>query len=203
MKKSFSQLSLAQYSDVLGSSEPAPGGGSAAAYVGVLGTSLGEMVANLNAKKSKNPDAAQCRERAAQLKKIRARFLDLVTEDARAFEKVSALWKSPSPALQSALREAAQVPMGICEAAYDALTVASREVPWTSKHLLSDLAECGLFLIAAFKGGKFNVEINLREIEDAAFVTAHRARLSRLGRQVLIYGNRLEETFQLEDSKQS
>ena len=26
-------------------------------------------------------------------------------------------------------------------------------------------------------------------------------RLDRLGRQVLIYGNRLEETFQLEDSK--
>lgn len=203
MKKVFSELTLAQYSDLLGSHEPAPGGGSAAAYVGVLGTSLGEMVANLNAKKSKNPDAAQCRERAAHLKKVRQRFLALVTEDARAFEKVSALWKTPSPELQKALKEAALVPMGICEAAYEALTVADRETPWTSKHLLSDLAECGLFLIAAFKGGKFNVEINLREIEDAEFTAFHRARLERLGRQVLIYGNRLEETFALEGSGKS
>lgn len=203
MKKSFADLTLARYSDILGSAEPAPGGGSAAAYVGVLGVSLGEMVANLNAKKSKNPDAAQCRERAAQLRKIRARFLALVTEDARAFEKVSALWKTPSPALQEAMREAAQVPMGICEAAYEALTVASRETPWTSRHLLSDLAECGLFLMAAFKGGRFNVEINLREIEDKAFVASHRARLDRLARQVMIYGNRLEETFDMEDASKS
>ncbi len=203
MKKLFSDLSLKDYSEILGSSEPAPGGGSAAAYVGVLGASLGEMVANLNAKKSKNPDAAQCRERAAHLKKIRARFLELVTEDARAFEKVSALWKTPSPELQKALREAALVPMGICEAAYEALTVASRETPWTSKHLLSDLAECGLFLIAAFKGGRFNVEINLREIQDSEFTAFHRARLDRLARQVLLYGNRLEETFALDGGGKS
>lgn len=201
MKKLFSDLTLTQYSDILGSSEPAPGGGSAAAYVGVLGTSLGEMVANLNAKKSKNPDAAQCRERAAHLKKIRSRLLALVTDDARAFEKVSALWKTPSPALQQALKEAASVPMGICEQAFAALTVAEREIPWTSKHLLSDLAECGLFLMAAFKGGKFNVEINLHEIQDAAFVAKQRAELHRLGRQVLIIGNRLEEIFQLEETR--
>jgi formiminotetrahydrofolate cyclodeaminase len=198
MKKLFSEMTLSRYSEILGSSEPAPGGGSAAAYVGALGTSLGEMVANLNAKKSKNPDAAQCRERARQLQKIRERFLTIVTEDARAFEKVSALWKTPSPELQKALREAALVPMGICEAAYEALTVASRETPWTSKHLMSDLAECGLFLIAAFKGGRFNVEINLREITDAEFTEFHRARLDRLQKQVLLYGNRLEETFSLE-----
>ncbi len=198
MKKPFAKFTLAEYADLLGSSEPAPGGGSAAAYVGVLGTSLGEMVANLNAKKGKNPDAAQCRERAAALKKIRGRFLELVTEDAKAFARISALWKTPSPELQKAFKEGAQVPMGICEAAYEALTVASRETPWTSKHLLSDLAECGLFLMAAFKGGRFNVEINLREIEDKAFVAETRARLDRLARQVLIYGNRLEETFDLE-----
>lgn len=198
MKKLFSEMTLSRYSEILGSSEPAPGGGSAAAYVGALGASLGEMVANLNAKKSKNPDAAQCRERARQLQKIRERFLAIVTEDARAFEKVSALWKTPSPELQKALREAALVPMGICEAAYEALTVASRETPWTSKHLMSDLAECGLFLIAAFKGGRFNVEINLREIADTEFTEFHRARLDRLQKQVLLYGNRLEETFSLE-----
>ncbi|MBP9733554.1 MAG: cyclodeaminase/cyclohydrolase family protein [Candidatus Omnitrophica bacterium] len=198
MKKLFSEMTLSRYSEILGSSEPAPGGGSAAAYVGALGTSLGEMVANLNAKKSKNPDAAQCRERARQLQKIRERFLTIVTEDARAFEKVSALWKTPSPELQKALREAALVPMGICEAAYEALTVASRETPWTSNHLMSDLAECGLFLIAAFKGGRFNVEINLREITDTEFTEFHRARLDRLQKQVLLYGNRLEETFSLE-----
>lgn len=198
MKKLFSDMTLSRYSDILGSHEPAPGGGSAAAYVGTLGAALGEMVANLNAKKSKNPDAAQCRERAGQLRKVRERLLSIVTEDARAFEKVSALWKTPSPELQKALREAALVPMGICEAAYEALVIASRETPWTSKHLMSDLAECGLFLMAAFKGGRFNVEINLREIQDAEFTQFHRARLERLSKQVLLYGNRLEETFDLE-----
>lgn len=203
MKDHFSDLSLRDYSNILGSAEPAPGGGSAAACVGALGAALGEMVANLNGKKSKNPDAALCRERAAKLQKVRERFLALVTEDARAFEKVSALWKTPSPELQKALREAALVPMGICEAAYEALTIASHEMPWTSKHLLSDLAECGLFCMAAFKGGRFNVEVNLREIEDAEFTAFHRARLDHLSKQVLLYGNRLEETFALEETGKS
>jgi formiminotetrahydrofolate cyclodeaminase len=197
MKKPFSQFSLEDYSARLGSSDPSPGGGSAAATVGVLGISLGEMVANLNAKKSKNPNAAHCRERARALKKLREQMLRIVTEDAEAFQMVSDLWKTPSPALQQALKKASSVPMGICETAYEALVIASHETPWTSKHLLSDLAECGLFLIAAFKGGKFNVEINLREIQDAEFVAKHRTRLEHIGHQVLLYGNRLEETFRL------
>ncbi len=199
MKKPYADFTLADYSEILGSPEPSPGGGSAAAYVGVLGVSLGEMVANLNSKKTKNPNAAQCRERARALKKLREKFLHIVTEDAKAFQKISDLWKTPSPELQRALKEGALVPMGICETAYEALTLASHETPWTSKHLMSDLAECGLFLIAAFKGGRFNVEINLREIEDKEFVAAQRARLNHIARQVMIYGNRLEETFRLEE----
>ena len=41
-------MTLRDYSDVLASSEPAPGGGSTAALSGVLGAALTMMVVNLS-----------------------------------------------------------------------------------------------------------------------------------------------------------
>ena len=52
----YTKESCRTFVDVLASSEPAPGGGGAAALVGAIGTALGNMVGSLTVGKKKYAD---------------------------------------------------------------------------------------------------------------------------------------------------
>ncbi len=49
----FMNKSCAEFVEVLASKEPVPGGGGAAAFVGAIGTALGNMVGSLTVGKKK------------------------------------------------------------------------------------------------------------------------------------------------------
>src|SRR5579859_3829799 len=80
----------------LGSSDPTPGGGAAAAVVGALGAALIEMTANLTIGRPRLADvegqAKQIEGRAAEL---RHRLERLGDADADAFDKVTAAYRLP------------------------------------------------------------------------------------------------------------
>jgi len=173
----FAHLTVHDYIALLGSDEPVPGGGSAAALTGALGSALAEMVARINAHRKKNVQApSESLKRAKALETIRQKLLELVTDDVKAFRKASELWKAKSEGLGPALREAAQVPLEVCRLTREAIYLAREEMALTSSHLMSDLSEAGIMLQGSFESGALNVEINLRSMNtDSDFIKETRS----------------------------
>ena len=87
---------VTEFVDLMASDAPAPGGGSAAALEGALGTALTAMVCALTLGKKKYADvqdlAAESQKKADSLK---ARFVDVIDRDTEAFNAVSAVFAMP------------------------------------------------------------------------------------------------------------
>lgn len=181
--------SLKGFLDELGSAAPSPGGGAAAALVASTGTALLEMVARLNdtrlRKKDPKADKNPAKERITLFKSNRLRFLKLIQIDAAAFKAVSAAYKKGKdhPSFQPALKKGYSAPMEICELAVKMMTIGLLEKDRTSKWLYSDLAEAGILLDAAYRSARYNVEINLKDLEDRELAGRITGRLEMLKSQ--------------------
>ena len=76
------KTTLKEYLDALASGKPTPGGGSAAALVGALGTGLLSMVANFTIGREKYKSVEEeIKEGLQNCERIRNRLLALVHED--------------------------------------------------------------------------------------------------------------------------
>ncbi len=83
---SMPELSLTDYLAALAGSDPAPGGGSAAALAAALAAASGEMVANFTVGKKKYAEVeAEVREYLEAIGDIRARLRELVQADVAAY----------------------------------------------------------------------------------------------------------------------
>ncbi len=80
--------------------------------------------------------------------------------------------------LQSALKNCTKAPLAMGKACVEALDLGISEIPRTSRWLSSDLVEAGVLLESAAEAARLNVEINLKSIEDKAFVEKTRKQLS-------------------------
>src|SRR5437899_6491595 len=88
-KKSLLKMNLREFCNQTLSDSPAPGGGSVAALMGVLGASLGGMVANLSAGKRGWDDKIEYfSDWAVKAQQLKDELLALVDEDTAAFNKV-------------------------------------------------------------------------------------------------------------------
>src|SRR5688572_5351164 len=187
----FAEMSVAQLLDALASPNPTPGGGTAAAIAGAMGTSVLVMVAGL-AKSKNNTDeekAALAKTRAV-LMPLTARLTQLADADAQAFDRVMTAYRSPKTsddekaartrAIQSALQGATTVPLETLRACAEAL----RHAPVVAEHgnasAASDASVAIGLLRAAAAGAHANVQTNLEGIKDEAFKTATGADASRL-----------------------
>jgi formiminotetrahydrofolate cyclodeaminase len=183
---SFSKKPLEKFLTELGSSAPSPGGGTAAALTAAQGAALLEMVARLNdarfRKKDPKGDHSAPRARVSAFSKARSRFLKLMTDDAKAFDAISAAYSKGNehPAYQKSLLKGYSVPLEIAEQAVAALQRGQEERGRTSKWLYSDLTEAGILLDAAFSAARLNVEINLKDIRDRDLAGRVSARLDEL-----------------------
>jgi len=175
----------------LASSAPTPGGGSAAALNGAMGTALVTMVANLTVgKKGYEEFEDELKVARDRLLPLRERFLNLVEEDADSFKKVMAAYKRPKMteadkqerdiAISEALKVAADVPFKTLSLALDVLRMSRPIVEYGNKNSVSDSGVGTMNLDAAFKGARLNVLINLGGIRDAAWVAAKRETLDEM-----------------------
>jgi len=93
---SILDLSVRELLERLGSSDPAPGGGAAAAVAGALGAALVQMTANLSIGRPKLAAVeAQARQIEAQATDLRRRLAELGDADAQAYKQVSTAYKLP------------------------------------------------------------------------------------------------------------
>ena len=124
MPDRFIEHSLRAFSDDLSSDAPVPGGGSAAAYAGVMGAALAAMVARISMKKDRSEALEAYIEETDNL---RSDFLRLVEDDSAAYARVAEAMKLPRKTdeekkerqerMQAALLAASRVPLEVAETA--------------------------------------------------------------------------------------
>ena len=145
---------LKKYLDDLAAKLPAPGGGSAAALTAALGTSLISMVVNFTLGKPKYAQyEKELKEILEKSEKLREEFLNLVDLDAVAYKSKN-------------LRDALDVPFMVCRLSFEAIKLCPPLIKKGNPNLISDVAVAAVLLESAFASANFNVEINLKSLND-------------------------------------
>jgi formiminotetrahydrofolate cyclodeaminase len=159
------------------SSEPTPGGGSAAALAGALGAALLAMVAGLPRARAASDDERTRLEAAGRrTAQISEELGALVERDSAAYEAVMASYKLPkgtddekklrSARIQEALAGAIDTPLDVMRRCAAALSQASLVASLGNPNASSDVQVALELLAAGLRGAKLNVEINLGSLSD-------------------------------------
>lgn len=184
-----------EFIDALASSAPTPGGGGASAYVGALSSALASMVGNLTVGKKKYAAVEpEVEEALARLEELRARLLELVDEDARAFEPLAASYRMPkdTPEQQAAKHEAEQAALvGACEVPLEIMGCVQEVVGLTdfmahkgSRMALSDAGVAAAFARAASDGASLNIYINAKSMDDQELAANYRSKTAAVASDV-------------------
>jgi formiminotetrahydrofolate cyclodeaminase len=188
---SILDLSIGQLLERLGSSDPTPGGGAAAALVGALGAALIEMTANLTIGR---PQLADVEDRARSIGRraaeLRRRLAELSDADGAAFDRVGAAYRLPradddqkavrASAIQGALAGAAEVPLETARMCREVIEIAEEAAPILNPAVISDVLVGALLAQAALAGAGLNVEINQAAMTDAKQVAGLGNELGRV-----------------------
>ena len=156
---------------------PAPGGGSASAAAGAMAAGLGGMVAGMSrGKKAYVQYEQQLSEAIRRLAEIREELKASIDADAASFNEVMAAFKKvkDNPEAQrevdATLKKATIIPLTVAERAREVRTILESLKPITNPKMASDIAVGSALANAATEGALANVEINLGDLKDEAFV---------------------------------
>ncbi len=173
-------LTLTDFAEETAGESMAPGGGSISAYVGVLGVSLGTMVANLSAHKAGWDERwEEFSDWAEKGQAYKNKLLMLVDEDTNAFNKIIDGFRMPrstekekadrAEAIELATKYATEVPLQVMETAYQSMEVMMAMAKNGLQSSLSDAGVGALCARTAVYGAYFNVRINAKDIKDRGF----------------------------------
>ncbi len=179
-QKKLVDMDLVSFANETASESPAPGGGSIAAYCGVLGASLGTMVANLSSHKRGWDDRWEYySDWAVKGQQNKDLLLRLVDEDTLAFNSIMAAYKLPKnneeeaksrvDAIQSATKKAISVPLQVMECAFTSMELLKEMAEKGLEASVSDAGVGALCAKTAVIGAYLNVKINLPAVKDKDF----------------------------------
>ena len=188
----YSEFALIDLLDAFASNAPVPGGGSAAALAGALGVSLLVMAAGLPKSRTGAPEeATDLAEAAARLRPLRDSLVQLIDADSDAYRAVMAAMKLPkmaddekltrTAALQSALKEATDVPLDVMRAGQQALAGAVIVARNAYRVAASDVATGIELLGSCVRSAALSIDGNLMAIKDRGYasrVSAEREQLA-------------------------
>jgi formiminotetrahydrofolate cyclodeaminase len=174
---SWGDKTLREFQDALASSDPTPGGGSAAGVALGQAAALSVMVSDLTLAKEVFSEGWEISER---VKKVAVPMLEeglnLATEDSEAFDAVVESFKLPKEneemkahrreAIRSATLGAAEVPYRTAVSALRLLKLLPELAKKGNPNAASDVGVASLLASAALKGAIFNVEINLQSLPE-------------------------------------
>jgi glutamate formiminotransferase len=167
-----------------------PGGGSAAAASGAMAAGLGVMVATMSrGKKAYARHEAELSKAISELGHLREELKAAVDADAESFKTVMAAYKLAKEkadgdgVVDSALKQATNVPLGVAERAKSVLGILEGLRGITSPNMKSDLVTAAALARAAIEGALANVEINLESLKDEEFAGEVRARVRAFDRE--------------------
>lgn len=164
-------LKIKEFISDLSSSKPVPGGGGVSALVAALSVSLNSMVASLTIGKKKyalvEAEVKKVQEKSNELSQ---RFLDLIDEDAKAFEPLSKAYALPKEErkkiLQPLLENAASVPFEIIKNCKEAIELIEVLAHKGSTLAISDAACAASLCSSAAKCALYNVLVNTNLMTD-------------------------------------
>ncbi|MBR4166137.1 MAG: cyclodeaminase/cyclohydrolase family protein [Lachnospiraceae bacterium] len=183
----LSDMNVNEFTALLGSDAPAPGGGSAAALSGALGAALSAMVAALTVGRPRYTEWESSAAKAfGKADMLRREMLLAMEEDTAAYRQVGAAMALPrgteeektarSEALQAALAVSTESPLKIMELSLEALELTMLLIGRSNPNALSDLGVAALCLKAALKGAWLNVLINIGSLKDEEMAETYRFR---------------------------
>ena len=164
--------------DRLASSDPTPGGGSAAAWAGATGAALVCMVAGMDKTRTGAPDErTRLAAVLASATAAGARLRALVDEDTAAYDAVMAAYKLPKatdeekaarkPVIASALARATAVPLETALRCGEVLAAAAGAAADGNPNALSDARTAAALAWAGLAGAVENVTINTKDGDPA------------------------------------
>ncbi len=188
-------LTLSEYLEKTASGEATPGGGSIAALCAAAAASLTEMVANLTiGRKNYQSVEAEMKDIAGAVSEYREKMIRAVDEDPQAYTQVMTAFKLPkgteteiehrNQAIQDGLKNAALVPMGVAEDAFQIMQIAEKAITRGNKNAITDGLVAVMAARTAALAALYNVKINLDSINDSAFVEKLSQKSSALEKQV-------------------
>ena len=174
----WAEKTLREFQDALTSSDPTPGGGSAAGVALGQAAALAVMVSDLTLSKDSLQDGWTISEKVKRVAiPLLDEGLDLATQDSDAFDAVVASFRLPKAtddekasrrdSIRSATLGAAEVPFRTASKALDLLELLPELAEKGNPNAASDVGVAGLLASAALKGAVFNVEINLESLPES------------------------------------
>ena len=164
-----------------------PGGGSAAAAGGAMAAALASMVASMSrGKKAYAQHEPELSEAIARLAQIREELKATIDADAESYNAVMKAYKLAKDSaaadgiIDTALKQATRVPLGVAERAREVAGIVERLKPMTNPNMKSDLTTATALARAAIQGALANVEINLESLKDSAFAAETRKKAAAL-----------------------
>lgn len=191
----FADLQVSAFLEALASAEATPGGGTAAAMAGAMGTALLMMVARLSKSRTGTEDErVALAEAAASLTSVRDRLVALADTDSDAFNQVMAAYRLPKRteaeksarqgAIEQAMTAATTAPLDTLRAAGDAIRLGRVIAQHGNRSAASDVGVGIDLLAAAASGATANVRINLESLPDASFKSTTEETVATLLRAV-------------------
>jgi len=184
----LTSLTAIQLLDAFASNEPLPAGGSAAAMVGAIGTSLLLMVATLPRTRSgAAEETAVLASAAVRLRPVRDELAALVERDSESYAALLAAIRAPHATedersrrheeILAATRIATEVPLATMRASATALHTALVIAENGSRAASGDVAAAIELLLGAVRAAGRSVAANLAALKDAEYV--HRLDVER------------------------
>ena len=196
----YINMPVSDFTALLASSAPAPGGGGASALAAALAASLGCMVGNLTVGKPKYAaNEPRLRELIAEAESLRERLLALVDEDAKAFLPLAEAYRLPKDApgrgdvMEKCLADAAAVPMEILELSCRVIALQEEFAALGSSLAISDAGTGAVFAWAAMYGAALNVLVNTRLMADRERAEAMNRRVNELMQEYWVKADRVYE----------
>ncbi len=184
-------LPLQTFLDRLASGSSTPGGGSAAGVMGAIGAALVSMVCHFTVGREKYAAVdAQMRETLVAAEAARLSLTGAIVADVAVFDQVMAAYGLPkgsenekvarSAAIQLALKEATDVPLGCARACVDVIRLSASAAAQGNLNVISDAGVAVMAAYAGLKSAALNVYINVGNIKDEAFTSSRVAEVEAL-----------------------
>ena len=162
----LSEMTIKEYSEILGAKKPTPGGGSALALVCELAIDLGMMVANFTTNKKGYEDVQdEVLSYLDTLKELKQVADDLIDKDGEAYAKVVSAYKSGSKdELNDASIEACEIPYILYMIAKQAKFINERLSIIGNKTIITDSLIAVELTDAVLHGSIENIKCNINSI---------------------------------------
>ena len=172
MDERLTDLTVRRLVERLATSDPVPGGGSAAALAGAMGAALVRMVVELTVgRPAADGNLEALTEIGVAASGWQSELLNLAELDANAYDAVVRARRLPRDTelhrqardvqVAAAMRDATRAPLATARVANEVLGLAERLAPIGNRNAVSDVGVAALLAVAAIRGAAMNVEINL------------------------------------------